>query len=162
MEDFLVKLRILFRAEFILVRLHLRRAVKQTALFVVAGLLSVLSAAMLNVALYFYLVPRLDGAGAALVVALIDLILAAAAIAFAGRMALGPEEASAKVLADLSMTELASDIGHATKQIRDLEDDIRQVRSAVTNLLTFGNINLASVFQWLMMLINIFRPRKDS
>jgi hypothetical protein len=36
------------------------------------------------------------------------------------------------------------------------------VRSAVTNLLTFGNLNLASVFQWLMMLINLFRPRKDS
>jgi hypothetical protein len=162
MEDFLVKLRILFRAELILWRLHVRRAAKRTAFYIIAALLAVLSAAMLNVALYFYLAPKLEGTWAALVVALADLVLAAAVIAFAGRMDLGPEEEPAKALAELSMTEIASDVGRATKQIRDLEDDIRQVRSAVTNLLTFGNLNLASVFQWLMMLINLFRPRKDS
>jgi hypothetical protein len=161
MDEFLIKLRILLKAEMMLLRLHIRRSVKQTAFYIVAALLAVLSAAMLNVALYFSMVPRLEGTGAALVVALVDLVLAIAVIAYAGRMDLGPEEASAKALAELSMTELASDVERATRHVRDLEDDVRQVRSALTNLLTLGNLNLSSVFQWLMMLINLFRPRRD-
>jgi hypothetical protein len=161
MDDLLVKLRLLSKAEFILLRLHLRRAVKQAAFFVVAAFLAVLAVAMLNLALYLYLVPRLEGTGAALVVALVDLVLAAAVIVAAGRMDLGSEGESAQALVDLTMTELASDIKQATKQISDLGDDIRQVRHAMTNFLGFSNLNLASVFQWIMMLLNVFRRRKD-
>jgi hypothetical protein len=72
MEDIFIKIRVLIKAEMILFRLQLRRTLQQTAIYVAAALLVVLAAGMLNIALFLSLAPRLDNAGAALAVALVD------------------------------------------------------------------------------------------
>ncbi len=161
MDELLIKMRLLLKAEMILFRLQLHRTVQQTAFYIAAALLTVLAAGMLNIALYLYLAPRLDNAGAALAVAVVDIALAVVAVVAAGRLRLGPEVAAAKDLREAAMTELAADAERVKTQIAALHDDIKQIRTAVTGVLSFGGINLTSLFQWVPMLLRVLLRRKN-
>ena len=160
MDELMVKLRLLAKAELILLRLHLRRSVRQAAFFIAAALLAVLGVGMLNLALYLYLAPQIQGAGAALVVAVADMALAAVIIAIAGRLSLGPEAGPANALRELTMSELAADIDHVKNQITDLSADIRQIRATLSGFMGLGNIGLGPILQWLPALLGLFRRKK--
>jgi hypothetical protein len=161
MDEFLIKMRLFLKAEMILYRLQLRRIVQQAAFYLAAALLAVLAAGMLNIALYLYLVPRLDTAGAALAVALADIVLAAAAAVAAGRLRPGPEVDAAKDLREAALAELAADAERIKVQIADLHDDIKRIRTAVTGFLSFGSFDLTSLFQWVPALLRILSRRKE-
>jgi hypothetical protein len=160
MDELVVKLRLLDKAELILLRLHLSRTVKQAAFYIVAALLAVLAVGMLNVALYLYLSPLLESARAALVVALADIALAAVVILAAGRMHLGPEADAANALRELTMRELVSDVDRVRAQIADLSDDIKKIRTTVTGFMSLDSIGLPSLLQWLPMLLGLFRRKQ--
>ncbi len=160
MDEFPTKVRLLLKAEMILFRLQLRRTVQQAAFYIAAALLAVLAAGMLNIALYLYFAPRLDNAGAALAVAMVDIVLAAAAVVAAGRLRLGPEVDAAKALREAAMAELAEDAERAKTQIADLHDDIKRIRTAVTGFMSFGGVNLTSLFQWVPVLLRALSRRK--
>ena len=160
MDELVVKLRLLAKAELILLRLHLRRAVRQAAFYVVAALLAVLAVGMLNLALYLYLAPQIQGAGAALVVAVADLALALIIIIVAGRLQLGSEAGPANALRELTMSELVSDIERVKHQIEDLSADIKQIRSTVSGVMGLGGVGLPAIFQWLPVLLGLFRRKK--
>jgi len=127
----------------------------------VAGLLAVLAVGMLNVALFLYLSPLFTGAGAALIVAVADIVLAASVIVAAGRLDLGPEAAEANTLRELTMAELVSDIERVKGQIADLSDDIKKIRSSVTGFMNPGGFSLQSVLQWVPMLLGLFLRKKQ-
>jgi hypothetical protein len=161
MDEMVVKLRLLAKAEFILLRLHLRRAAKQAAFYLIAALMAVLAVGMLNIALYFYLSPMLDRPGSALVVACIDIILAAIVIIVASRLTLGPEAEAANSLRELTMSELVADIDRVKNQIADLSADIKQIRSSVSGFMGVGSFGLPSIFQFLQMVLGLFRRKKE-
>jgi len=161
MDEFTVKLRLLAKAELILLRLHLRRTVRQAAFYIVAALLAVLAVGMLNFALYLYLAPQIQGAGAALVVAVADMALAAVIIVVAGRLQLGSEAGPANALRELTMNELVTDIERVKNQIADLSSDIKQIRATVSGVMGLGSVGLPAVFQWLPVLIGLFRRKKS-
>ena len=75
------KLRILARAELALARIRVQRTGFQAALFAVAALFALAGLALLNLAAYNALVPRLGPAIAALAVGGVNLLLAAIAAA---------------------------------------------------------------------------------
>ncbi len=160
MEEFLIKIRVLLKAEMILFRLQLRRTVQQAAFYIAAALLIVLAAGMLNIALYLSLAPRLDNAGAALAVAIIDILLAVAAVIVAGRLHLGPEVDAVKALHESTIASLTTDAENVKAQIADLQDDIKRIRSAVTGSMTFGGVDLTSLFQWVPLLLRFLLRRK--
>lgn len=160
MDELIIKMRLLAKAELILFRLHLRRAAKQTAFYVVAGLLAVLAVGMLNLALYLYLAPLFGGAGAALVVATADILLAVIVISAAGRLDLGREAVEANALRELTMVELVSDIDRVKAQIADLSDDIKKIRSAVTGIMSPGGFSLPSILQWIPTILGLFMRKK--
>jgi outer membrane murein-binding lipoprotein Lpp len=161
MDEFLVKMRLLLKAEMILFRLQLRRTVRQAAFYIAAVLLAVLAVGMLNIAFYLYLAPRLDNSGAALAVAFIDILLAVVAVVAAGKLHLGPEADSVMALREATMDKLTTDAERVKAQITDLHDDIKQIRTAVTGFLSFGGVNLASLFQWVPVLLRVLLRRKD-
>ena len=160
MDKMIAKLRLLVKAEVILVRLHLRRAVRQVSLVLIAALFGLLALAMLNVALYLYLVPSFGPALAALSVAGTDLLLAVVAVVAAGRLELGPEADEAESLRDMVSNELAADAEDLRAQFDDLGQDIKRIRSAVTGFTQPGGIDLSMVFQWLMMLVGFIRRKR--
>ncbi len=161
MDDLLIKLRLLARAEMVLFRLHLRRTMLQASLSLVAVLLTVLAVGMLNVALYQYLVPRLDGAGAALSVALADLVIAAAVFIAAARQGLGAEYDSAREIRELVVADLTADAEQIKARITELHDDIRQLRASASGLLSPGSVISNSVLPWLLTLFRALRRRKE-
>ncbi len=160
MEEFFVKIRVLLKAEMILFRLQLRRTVQQTAFYIAAALLVVLAAGMLNIALYLSLAPRLDNAGAALAVAMVDILLAAVAVIVAGRLRFGPEVDAVRALHESTIASLTVDANNVKAQIADLQDDIKRIRSAVTGSMTFGGVDLTSLFQWVPVLLRFLSRRK--
>jgi len=161
MDELVVKLRLLAKAEFILLRLHLNRAAKQAAFYLIAALMAVLAVGMLNVALYQSLQPMLDRARSALVVAVIDIVLAAIVIKVASRLHLGPEAEAANTLRELTMSELVSDIDRVKNQIADLSADIKQIRSTVSGFSGLSSLGLPSMLQLLPMLLKLFRKKKE-
>jgi hypothetical protein len=161
MDEFLIKMRLLLKAEMILFRLQLGRIVQQAAFYIAAALLAVLAAGMLNIALYLYLAPRLDSAGAALAVAIVDIVLAVVAVVVADRLQLGPEVDAVKALREATMVELTADAEHVKTQIADLHDDIKRIRTAVTGSLSFGGVSFTSLFQWVPMLLRVLSRRKE-
>jgi len=161
MDEFLVKIRLLLKAEMLLFRLQMRRTVRQAAFYIAAALLTVLAVGMLNIALYLYLAPRLGNAGAAFAVAVVDIVLAAAVVVVAGRLHLGPEVDAVTALREAAMAKLTADAERVKTQIAELHDDIKQIRSAVTGFLNFGGVNLTSLFQWVPVLIRVLFRRKD-
>jgi hypothetical protein len=162
MDEFLVKIRLLLKAEMILFRLQLHRIIMQAAFYVAAAFLVVLAVGMLNIALYLYLVPRLDNAGAAFAVAIVDIVLAVVSVVVAGRLRLGPEVDAVSALREATMARLTEDAERVKTQIADLHDDIKQIRTAVTGFLSFGSVNLTSLFQWVPVLLRVLLRRKDS
>ena len=162
MDEFLVKMRLLLKAEMLLFRLQLRRTVQQAAFYIAAVLLAVLAVGMLNIALYLYLAPRLDNAGAALAVAVVDIVLAMVAVVVAGRLHLDLEFDAVKALREATMVKLTADTERVKTHIADLHDDIKEIRTAVTGFLNFGGVNLASLFQWVPVLLRVLLRRKDS
>jgi hypothetical protein len=160
MDEFVLKIRLLLKAEMLLFRLQLRRTVRQAALYIAAALLTVLAVGMLNIALYLYLVPRFDNAGAALAVATVDIVLAVVAVVAAGYLQVGAEVDAVMALREATMARLTADAELVKTRISELHDDIKQIRSAVTGFLNFGGVNLASVFQWVPVLFRVLLRKK--
>jgi hypothetical protein len=159
MDEILLKLRILAKAEMVLFRLHLRRTLRQAALSLVAVLIIILAMGMLNVALYQYLIPRLDSAGSALAVAVIDILVAAAILFAAGRQELGAEYDAAQELRERVVSDLMADADRLRTYVTELHDDIRQIRTTASGFLNPGGINIASILQWLIVLARGFWKR---
>ncbi|MGE5173890.1 MAG: hypothetical protein ACM3MD_08675, partial [Betaproteobacteria bacterium] len=134
---------------------------QQAAFYIAAALLAVLAAGMLNIALYLYLAPRLDNAGAALAVAVVDIVLAVVAVVAAGHLHLGPEVDAVKDLREAAMAELTADAERVKTQIAELHDDIKRIRTAVTGFLSFDGVDLTSLFQWVPVLLRVLSRRKD-
>ncbi len=160
MDKIIAKVRLLAKAEVILFRLHLRRAARQASLVLLAALFGLLAVAMLNVALYLFLAPRVDPALAALAVAGVDVLLAVVSVTAAGRLKLGPEAEAAALLRDEASNELAADADRLRAQLDDLVQDIKHIRSAVTGHAQPGGIGLPAVFQWIMMLVGYLRGKR--
>ena len=160
MDEFLVKMHLLLKAEIILLRLQLSRTIQQAAFYIAAALLAVLAAGMLNIALYLYLAPRLDGASAALAVAMVDIALAVVAVVVASHLRLGPEVDAVRSLREATMANLTVDAERVKTQIAELQDDVKRIRTAVTGFMSFDGVNLASFIQWVPVLLRVLMRRK--
>ena len=159
MDDLIMKLRLLAKAEAILIRLHLRRAVQQVSLVLAAALFGLLALAMLNVALYFSFAPQFGQAYAALAVAGLDLLLAIVAVVAASRLGLGPDAGAAELLRNRVSSELVTDADRVRAHLDDLGQDIKHIREAVTGFTNPGSIDFPAVFQWLMMIVSFLRKK---
>jgi hypothetical protein len=160
MNELIAKVRMLAKAETILARVHIRRMVRQAMLVLGAALFGLFALAMLNVALYLYLANRFDPAPAALAVAGLDLALAMIAVVVAGRLEIDPEIKEAESLRDLASSGLSAEADRLRTQLDDLGEDIKRIRTAVTDIVQPGGIHLSSPFQWLMMCINYLRRKR--
>jgi len=159
MDEILLKLRILAKAEMVLFRLHLRRTLRQAALSLAAVFIIILAMGMLNLALYQYLIPRLDSAGSALAVAVIDILVAAVILYAAGRQQLGAEYDAAQELRERVVSDLMAEADRLRAYVTELHDDIRQIRASASGFLNTGGINIASILQWLVVLARGFWKR---
>jgi hypothetical protein len=126
------KIRILARAEMALARIKVQRTGLQVALFAVAALFALAGLALLNLAAYHALVPRLGSALAALAVGIANLLLATTAIVAALKARPGKAyEKMALEIRDLASNEIKKDFEEVRDDISRISDEVAGIRAGI-------------------------------
>ncbi len=141
MDDLVLKFRILLRAEAAIRNSQIRLAVRQARLTAVGLVLALLALGMLNVSIYLALETRLGGSTAALLLAVVNGILALILILAAGRMKTGPEVDMAEEIRDLAVTEIAADADELKQELQQIRAEVTQISSGFRRLLG-GDLSL--------------------
>lgn len=148
MEAFVRNLRIIWRAELLIIEAKMHVAAKRIGALAFAGLVSVFGLGMLNVAGFFALQEVWGPVYAALGIAIVDFLLAVLLLLWASRLSTGRELDLAREVRDAGIQELeakAEDVQHEIEQVRDellgLKNSLKSfasnpLDSALTSLLT--------------------------
>ena len=145
MESFLLKVRLLTRAELVLVRLHIRRAARQASLIAVGIVAILLAIAMINVAGYFYFADQLGRVAAALVLAGLNGLLAIVLFLVSNRLGLGPEEQMAGEIRDLAVAQISADAQRVKDDVDKMKSDVEQIRTVLSSLKGGDLMSLAAL-----------------
>lgn len=117
-------LRVLLRAQSVITEIRLNHLAARSGLMAVAALIAIFGMAMLDLAVYFELEPKLGRVGAAAIVGFGDLILAAILFVIAARVKPGRDLELAHEIQKSAIDALAADA-------REIESDIRGLTSFV-------------------------------
>jgi len=152
------KLQILARAEIALARIRVQRTGFQAALFAVAALFALFGLALLNLAGYHGLAPRMGSAGAALAVAAVNMVLAAVAVAIALNARPGSaNEKMAQEIRDLASDEIKKDVDEVRGEINRVGDEIEGIRTGIASMSDAVPDGVRSVIS----LANSVRKKRD-
>jgi hypothetical protein len=151
------KLQILARAEIALARIRVQRTGFQAALFAVASLFALFGLALLNVAGYQSLAPRLGPAVAALAVAAANVVLAVIAVVIALNSRPGlANEKMAQEIRDLASEEIKKDVDEVRGEINRIGDEIEGIRTGIGSVRDAVPGGVRSVIN----LANTVRPKR--
>ncbi|MBK0326628.1 hypothetical protein I5535_04905 [Rhodobacteraceae bacterium F11138] len=120
-------LSVLFRTERLIARRRMTVLRNQSALITFAALVASLGVIMLNVAGFFAMRQTMSPPMAALVIALIDVGLAALIMLLALRLNADSELEPVEELRDLAIAELETDVQLTVAEARELGADLRRV-----------------------------------
>ena len=136
MDETLLKLRVLTRAEMTLAKANARRVAARSRLYAVALGMILISVVMVNLAAYEYLTTLMSDAASALVVATVNAAVALLVIFVASRIKPGPEEEMVKEIRELALTELSVDADGIRKNFAKIGSDIERIRSGFSSVST--------------------------
>jgi hypothetical protein len=119
-------LRVLLRAQSVITEIKLNHLAARSGLMAVAALIGIFGLAMLDLAVYFEMEPRVGRVGAAALVGVGDLILAAILFLIAGHVKPGRDLELAQEIQKSALDALANDA-------REIEADIRGLTRMVRN-----------------------------
>ena len=117
----------IYRTERLIARRRLAVVQNQTIMMALAGVVAMIGLILLNVCFYFILSDWLSPAGAAAILAVLNLILAGLLASGAGRLNVEQEIAPAVEVRDMAISDLEA-------EIEQLGGDLRQVTSALTSI----------------------------
>lgn len=158
MNDPVLKINLLVRAEMVLARIQARRAVSRLTFSLVALVFVLLGVAMLNFATYQLFAEHFSPAISGFIVALINLFLAS--VIFMITYKTGNEtneEKLAQELRTLAYSELNSDFDGLKDEFGKVSDDVKRIRSgfrAITGA-------TGSLMPLLSILTKAFEKRKE-
>lgn len=145
MNNLILKLHVLARSEIALLRIQARRISTRTALFVVALVFALLALGMLNFAAYQALAVNQGPAIGAMLVALVDGVLALLVIVIARGAGPGTEqEKMVRDLRDLAYNELSTDLDGVKEKVTQVTDDVRRIRSGFSAITGGSSGSLAN------------------
>jgi hypothetical protein len=162
MDETLLKLRVLTRAEMTLAKANARRMAARTRLYAIALGMVLLTVVMINVAAYEYLSTLKGEAIAALLVALANGVLAVLVLFAASRIQAGPEEEMVKEIRELALSELSADAEGVKQRFAQIGADVERIRSgfsSVSGLFGSGQSGLGSLGPLLGMLTSMLKKK---
>ena len=163
MNAFLKKIQVLVKCETAILQINLQTVARQIILFAVGIVLILLAVAMLNVAIYVAISEHYGQVAGALIVAVINGLLAVALMGVANRTKPGPEAAMAKEIRELAITEINSDVEKVGQNLNDLKTDVHRIRSGFSGLMGGGggsSLSLLNLAPLLDILISALRKSK--
>jgi len=129
-------LRVLLRAQAVIAEIKLNHLAARSGLMAVAALIGIFGLAMLDLAVYFHLEPQMGRVGAAAVVGIGDLVLAAILFFIAARVKPGRDLELAQEIQKSAIDALASDAREVEADIRGITNMVRHpLDSAVPGLI---------------------------
>ena len=162
MDETLLKIRVLTRAEMTLAKANARRMAARSRLYAIAMGMILLTVVMINIAAYEYLSTLKGDAMAALLVALANAILAALVIFAASRIKPGPEEEMVREIRELALSELSADADGIRQNFARISSDIERIRSgfsSVSGVLGSTHSGLGSLVPLLGMLTSMLKKK---
>jgi hypothetical protein len=162
MDETLLKIRVLTRAEMTLAKANARRMAARSRLYAIAMGMILLTVVMINIAAYEYLSTLKGDAMAALLVALANAILAALVIFAATRIKPGPEEEMVREIRELALSELSADADGIRQNFARIGSDIERIRSgfsSVSGVLGSTHSGLGSLVPLLGMLTSMLKKK---
>jgi hypothetical protein len=155
MSDSMTKLQVLTRAELALAQIRLLRSLKQAAWLAGAGLVGLVTLALLDVAAYHALVPGRGPAAAALLIAAANGVATVVFVAVAQKIgASDTEEKLAVQMRDLAAAEINDDVEQARKELAEISNSVRKVRTGLSAVSTLP-------FEMVTLVLgNLLRSRK--
>lgn len=135
MDETLLKLRILAKAETTLLKAHARRAAARGRLYAMALGLLLLTVIMVNLAAYQYLSESMSEAAAALIIAGVNGALAVIMLVYASRIKAGPEEDMVQDIREMAMAELSTDLELVKDDFNQAVADLENIKSGVSRAL---------------------------
>jgi hypothetical protein len=135
MDETLMKIRILIKAETTLLKASARRAGMRGRLYAVAIGLVLLTVVMVNLAAYQFLAETISPATAALIVGVVNAVLAVIVMVMATRIQPGPEEDMIKEIRELALTELSADMDVVKEEFNQVKNDLGKVKTGVSSAL---------------------------
>ncbi len=163
MDETLLKIRVLTRAEMTLAKANARRIAARSRLYVIALGMILLTVVMVNMAAYEYLSTLKGDVVAALLVALANAILAVIVIFVASRIKPGPEEEMVKEIRELALTELSADADSIKQAFSQISSDIERIRSgfsSVSGVLGSAHSSMGSLGPLLSMLTGMLKNNR--
>lgn len=124
MERITHSLKVFWRSERLLKTHELRLNIRKVQLTAVASLVAVFGLLMLNVAIFFGLVPYWGQAGAALGIAGMDLLLAGVLIVWARKLKPASEVEMVKEVRDLAISDIEHEATRVTAEVQALRQEI--------------------------------------
>ncbi len=162
MDDTLLKLRVLTRAEITLARANGRRIAARSRLYAIALGMVLLTVIMVNLAAYEYLSSLKGETVAALIVALANAISAVLVILVASRIKPGPEEEMVREIREMALTELSADVDDIKQSFAQIGSDIERIRSgfsSVSGVLGSAQAGLGSLSPVLGLLTGMLKNK---
>ena len=144
MNDPILKLQILVRSEMALLRIQAQRRATQSVLFAIALVFALLALGMLNFAGYQALAEIQSPAIAALLIAVIDGVLALIMVAVSRGAGPNPEqEKVVRDMRDLAYNELNADFDEVKARVSRVTEDVNRIRSSFSAF-TSGSAGIAN------------------
>jgi uncharacterized membrane protein (DUF485 family) len=162
MDETLLKLRVLTRAEITLAKANARRIAARSRLYAVALGMVLLTVVMLNIAAFEYLSTQMSDAMAAVTMAIVNAVLAMLLMFVATRIQPGPEEEMVKEIRDLALTELSADADGIRRRFTQISSDVERIRSgfsSVSGIFGSSGSSLGSLGPLLGMLTSMLKKK---
>ena len=118
---------IVLRAEQSIARRRMAVLRNQSGLMVFAGLVAVVGIIMLNVAAFYELSTTMSPQKSALIIALVNLVLAVVLVVIASRMSAAKDIQPMEELRDLAISDLEIEIQSATDELSDIGKSVRRM-----------------------------------
>jgi hypothetical protein len=124
MESVVRNMRLIWRAELLIIEAKLSVATKKIGATAFAGLIFIFGLGMLNVAGFFALEQEWGPIYAALGVALADFLVAALLLLWGSRLSTGPEMELAREVRDAGLEELEAKAEHIQDEVTAVRDEL--------------------------------------
>ena len=157
MDEVMIKLKILARAELMLAKANLRRTAVRGSLVGIALGLVLLAALMLNIGLYELFTDRYGPASGAFLVALLNVGLALLAMLATRLIRPGPEIAMVEEIREMALAELSTDVGEVRDDFLKIRDDIENIRTGFTAFTSGGGTSIASLMPLITLAIDALK-----
>ncbi len=156
MNELMMKLKILFRSEMMLLKSENSRRVNSMLLSAIAIGALLIAIVFFNIGLFYTFTNESEYATAAFWLTLLNVIIAAIPLFIAKQFKAGAEEKMIEDIRDMTMNELSNDFNKVNQEVEQVGKSIKQVKSSISSV---GSGSLTGMGPLLGLAIDLLKKK---